>query len=429
MADASAPIVRITGLGKRYDIAPEDEGKGRGLARALKRVFGRDGGDRKKRMLWALRDFNLEIKAGTVTGVIGRNGAGKTTLLRVLGRITAPTEGRAEGRGRIFPMLEVGASFHADFTARENVYFNAAMFGVPRDEVRRNFDRIVEFAGIGERIDDRVRDMSSGLYVRLAFSLAVTMRPDLLLADEVLAVGDAAFQESCINRIRKEKKRGMSVLFVSHDMAAVASICDRVVWIENGRIRKIGPPAEVIASYEHDLWKGKNNQVGDVDSEVSPVRLRASRALGATGAELAQIGQEDALKIELIFETRESAVTVTPGVDIFVGPTLLTSAWAETPTLLSAPGVYSAVMDIPPWAFTAREFRFRCAVRAEPASGAACVVESAKTQSFRVYGTDRPDPDGKQHKRARAGYVAPQLQWRLRESPCDAIEPERAAEA
>lgn len=418
MSNETAPhkqtIIEITSLGKRYDIAPEGGSKREGFVRSLKHLIGNQSLQDGTRSLWALRDFNLRIQSGSVTGVIGRNGAGKTTLLRILGRITSPTEGRIEGWGRIFPMLEVGASFHPEFTARENVFFNAAMFGVPREEVRRKFDQIIEFSGIGDRIDDKVRDMSTGTYIRLAFSLAVNMRPDLLLADEVLAVGDAEFQEACLQRIRQEKERGMSVVFVSHDMAAVASICDRVVWIDNGIIRKVGATDEVIASYEHDLWQGKSGQVGDPARTSRPVNVIAARTLGKAGREVSSITQENEIHIELIFAMHCPGAVVTPGVDVFTSKTQLMSMWAEKPVRLTAPGVYSAMIKVPPWMFTARKFDYRVSLRAAPSEGDPYVDELDAKLRFRVHGIDRPDPDGKQQKRARAGYIAPQLDWRMR---------------
>lgn len=420
--DGARTIVAINGLGKRYGLARPKAARflpRRGPARAAQPDADAGSG----RAIWALHEVSLSIAAGSATGIIGRNGAGKTTLLRILGRITAPTTGRIAGRGRIFPMLEVGASFHPDFTARENIYFNAAMFGVPRDEVRRKLPELLEFADVGDRLDERVGDMSSGAYIRLAFSLAVTLKPDLLLADEVLAVGDATFQKACLERIRAEKKRGMSVLFVSHDMAAVAGICDHVVWIDNGRIRSAGAPEEIIASYEHDLWRSKSRQVGDAANLEQPLRLLAARAVGDAGRELGAIAQADAFNIELILESHRANTVVTPGVDIFSGAVLLASASASQPSTLAAPGIYSASMAIPQWTFAAREIRFRPYLRVEPAKGAAYIAELGEMLSVKVRESEKPDPDGKQRKRARAGYIAPQLEWRMRGA--GAVDPAR----
>lgn len=413
MEEKRRPVVDISGLGKRYELGSAVSRRGDDLFSALQRLWGRDSDRRSSRELWALRNFSMRVDSGTVTGIIGRNGAGKTTLLRILGRITAPTEGRINGRGRIFPMLEVGASFHPDFTARENILFNAAMFDVPREEVRRKLGEILDFAGVGDCLDDRISDMSSGSYIRLAFSFAVTMQPDLLLADEVLAVGDADFQESCIQRIRAERKRGMSVLFVSHDMAAVASICDRVAWIDNGGLRKLGAPEDVIASYEHDLWRSRARQVGDAIEGARPIRLLAARTLGVTGHEVGSIAQADAFKIELIIESHCASAAITPGVDFFAGSTLLMSAWAREPFAIGASGVFSGVMEAPPWTFTAQDIRYRPLLHVNPAGGEPYVAEFNDIQMLRVRETDRPDPDGKQHKRARAGYIAPNLPWRM----------------
>lgn len=409
MAEAAAngkgrTIAAIERLGKRYGLT----------RRRQAQTDGRDAGADSGRVIWALRDVSLSVDAGSVTGIIGRNGAGKTTLLRILGRITAPTVGRVRGYGRIFPMLEVGASFHPDFTARENIFFNAAMFGVPRDEVRRKLPEILDFADVGDRLDARIGDMSSGAYIRLAFSLAIMLKPDLLLADEVLAVGDATFQKTCLDRIRVEKRRGMSVLFVSHDMAAVAEICDSVVWLDNGEIRSKGAPEEIIASYEHDLWRSRSRQVGDAANSEQPLHLLAARTVGAAGMEVAAVAQADAFSIELIFETHRANTMVTPGVDIFSGPVLLANAPANTSSELAAPGVYSAAIEIPKWTFAAREFRFRPYLRVEPAKGAAYIAELGEMISIKIRESERPDPDGKQAKRARAGYVAPQLEWRMR---------------
>lgn len=406
-------IVAIDGLGKRYGLARRKLA-GFPLQRGSARAARPDADADSSRVIWALRDVSLRIAAGSATGIIGRNGAGKTTLLKILGRITAPTAGRISGRGRIFPMLEVGASFHPDFTARENIFFNAAMFGVSRDEVRRKLPEILEFADVGARLDERVGDMSTGAYIRLAFSLAVTLKPDLLLADEVLAVGDATFQKACLERIRAEKKRGMSVLFVSHDMAAVAEICDRVVWIDNGRIRSAGAPEEIIASYEHDLWRSKSRQVGDAANLEQPLRLLAARAVGDAGRELGAIAQADAFNIELILESHHEDTLVTPGVDIFSGSVLLASASAHQPSALAAPGIYSASMAIPRWTFAAREIRFRPYLRVEPPKGASYIAELSEMISIKIRESERPDPDGRQRKRARAGFVAPQLEWRMR---------------
>ncbi len=199
--------------------------------------------------IWALRDVSFDVSSGDVVGILGRNGAGKSTLLKVLTRITEPTEGRALIRGRVGSLLEVGTGFHPELTGRDNVFLNGAILGMPRAEIKRKFDAIVEFAGVERFIDTPVKRYSSGMYVRLAFAVAAHLEPDILMVDEVLAVGDAAFQKKCLGKISEVTREGRTVLFVSHNMAAIRDICPRAVWLENGRLEQVGPSGEVIDSY------------------------------------------------------------------------------------------------------------------------------------------------------------------------------------
>lgn len=198
---------------------------------------------------WAIRDIALEIKQGDVVGLIGRNGAGKSTLLRVLSRITEPTEGRAEIRGRVGSLLEVGTGFHPELTGRENIYLNGAILGMGREEVRRKFDAIVDFSGVGIFLDTPVKRFSSGMQVRLAFAVAAHLEPEILIIDEVLAVGDAEFQRRCLGKMGEATKSGRTVLFVSHNMASIQSLCTRGIWIDQGRIAYQGGINDTIQAY------------------------------------------------------------------------------------------------------------------------------------------------------------------------------------
>ena len=198
---------------------------------------------------WAIRDINLEIKQGDVVGLIGRNGAGKSTLLRVLSRITEPTEGRAEIRGRVGSLLEVGTGFHPELTGRENIYLNGAVLGMGREEVRSKFDAIVDFSGVGIFLDTPVKRYSSGMQVRLAFAVAAHLEPEILIVDEVLAVGDAEFQRRCLGKMREATQSGRTVLFVSHNMASIQSLCTRGIWLDEGRITYQGDINDTIQAY------------------------------------------------------------------------------------------------------------------------------------------------------------------------------------
>jgi lipopolysaccharide transport system ATP-binding protein len=200
--------------------------------------------------IWALKDVSFEIKRGEVVGIIGSNGAGKTTLLKILSRITEPSEGYAEIYGRVGSLLEVGTGFHPELTGRENIYLNGAILGMKKAEIDLKFDEVVAFAEIEKFIDTPVKHYSSGMYVRLAFAVAAHLDPEILLVDEVLAVGDATFQRKCLGKMEAAVKEGRTVLFVSHNMAAIDKLCQKAVWIDKSWLRMSGPTVEVISAYE-----------------------------------------------------------------------------------------------------------------------------------------------------------------------------------
>lgn len=215
---------------------------------------------------WALKDVSFEVSPGEVVGIIGRNGAGKSTLLKILSRITEPTEGRAEIRGRIGSLLEVGTGFHPELTGRENIYLNGAILGMNRSEIESRFDRIVAFAEIERFIDTPVKHFSSGMYVRLAFAVAAHLEPEILLVDEVLAVGDAAFQKKCMGKMGDVAGEGRTVVFVSHNMGAIVSLCGRCLLIQDGTLVKDGDVNDVVSHYQSTLYSSTDD-VSDL-SEV-----------------------------------------------------------------------------------------------------------------------------------------------------------------
>jgi lipopolysaccharide transport system ATP-binding protein len=202
---------------------------------------------------WALKDVSFQIKQGEVVGIIGSNGAGKSTLLKILSRITVPSEGRIRIDGRIASLLEVGTGFHQELTGRENIFLNGAILGMTRAEIIRKFDEIVEFSGIEEFLDTPVKRYSSGMYVRLAFAVAAHLEPEILIVDEVLAVGDAAFQKKCLGKMGSFARSGRTVLFVSHNMEAIRTLCQRGIWLKDGRLHKDGKVDEIVEDYFNSI--------------------------------------------------------------------------------------------------------------------------------------------------------------------------------
>ena len=200
--------------------------------------------------MWALRDVSFQVRQGEALGIVGHNGAGKTTILKILSSITTPTAGEITVRGRMAALVEVGSGFHPELTGRENIHLHGAMLGMRRSEIRQKLDSIIEFSGVGQYIDVPVKRYSSGMYVRLGFSIAAHLNPDILLLDEVLAVGDAAFQAKCLDRLSELRRTGRTVVFISHDLAAVYRLCDRAILMSHGRVVAEGPPRQVIDEYQ-----------------------------------------------------------------------------------------------------------------------------------------------------------------------------------
>jgi homopolymeric O-antigen transport system ATP-binding protein len=248
-----ATVIAAEGVAKQYRLGQYQAAYGtlrESLAHAGRRLRGREHRAETEEV-WALRDVTFEVQQGEVLGIIGRNGAGKSTLLKVLTRITSPTLGRVEIRGRVGSLLEVGTGFHPELTGRENIYLNGAILGMKRREIAERFDAIVDFSGVERFMDTPVKRYSSGMYVRLAFAVAAHLEPEILLVDEVLAVGDAEFQRRCLGRMEELGSSGRTVIFVSHQLPAVAQLCDRAIQINGGSVVADGRPAEVIANYLH----------------------------------------------------------------------------------------------------------------------------------------------------------------------------------
>ena len=272
-------------------------------------------------IVWALNDISFDVQRGEVIGIIGHNGAGKSTILKILSRITFPTNGRVVIKGRVGSLLEVGTGFHPELTGRENVYLNGTILGMSRTEVNRKFDEIVEFSGVAKFIDTPVKRYSSGMSVRLAFSVAAHLDPEILLVDEVLSVGDAGFQSKCIGKMQDVASQGRTVIFVSHVMQAIRNLCDRTIHIDQGRIVNDGPTQQVVRNYltgdsENQLservWGDRNTQPGN-----SGFRLLGLRILDSDSNTAQAFRTSESIRIQIEFELDKLIHEIGVGYDLF----------------------------------------------------------------------------------------------------------------
>lgn len=261
-------VIRVENLGKKYIIGNNHQGSYTSLrdviTNKVKSVFSKQKEENNFTEFWALKDVNFDIQQGDRVGIIGRNGAGKSTLLKVLSRITEPTTGNIAIKGRVASLLEVGTGFHPELSGRENIFLNGAILGMGRKEIKSKFDEIVDFSEIEQFLDTPVKRYSSGMYVRLAFAVAAHLEPEILIVDEVLAVGDSKFQKKCLGKMGEVSSQGRTILFVSHNTTFVRSLCNKGIWLDKGQVRQTGSTAEVINSYLSSM----HDQVFDENSEL-----------------------------------------------------------------------------------------------------------------------------------------------------------------
>ncbi len=360
-------VIRAEGLGKKYRIGHEAE---RERYVALRDVFARSAkhfwrktadmalgralvlGDSFEEF-WALKDVSFEVKRGEVLGIIGRNGAGKSTLLKILSRITEPSEGRVAIKGRVASLLEVGTGFHPELTGRENIYLNGAILGMTRAEIKKKFDEIVAFAEVERFLDTPVKRYSSGMYVRLAFAVAAHLEPEILLVDEVLAVGDAEFQKKCLGKMDEVSRReGRTVLFVSHNMGVVTSLCPAAMWLDGGSIREFGMAREVINGYL-SCRKYEGERVVQLTNIARPLWLQDNRLRLRSFEWLCDLplrhGERIGARIRFGTRAPVSAVSVGIGFSTFGGTRLLTyeTDLQDDPRPdLRQPGEYTVEVEI-----------------------------------------------------------------------------------
>jgi lipopolysaccharide transport system ATP-binding protein len=296
------PIIKVENLSKQYRLGaggtPQMTFR-ETLMQAAKSPlakFRKSEEEKEARHFWALKDIDFEIYPGEVVGIIGRNGAGKSTLLKILSRITEPTTGKIELYGRVGSLLEVGTGFHPELTGRENIFLNGAILGMRQSEIARKFDEIVDFAEVEKFIDTPVKYYSSGMYTRLAFAVAANLEPEILIVDEVLAVGDAEFQKKCLGKMKDVSEHGRTVLFVSHQMSAVAQLCSRGIMLKGGRVDFQGKSQDVIEAYLNSSNKDSNYFAEETDN---PTQILSAELLDEYGNSSAEFGQDEEITLKL----------------------------------------------------------------------------------------------------------------------------------
>lgn len=270
-ADARDIAVTVESVSKRFRLANERR-------TSLKELFVR--GRSSYHDFWALRDVDLQVERGTTYGLIGHNGSGKSTLLKLMAGIHRPTSGSVQHAGRVSALLELGAGFHPELSGRDNIYLNGSILGMPKKKIDEAFDRILEFAGLGDFIDSPVKVYSSGMYARLGFSIAVHLDPEILIVDEILAVGDEDFQRRCFDYLAELRSRGVTIIFVSHSLALVQTMCDRVAWLDHGRLVAEGPAIEVVDAYVRDVNKRESTRLERAHTVTPDAGLDTSNRKG-----------------------------------------------------------------------------------------------------------------------------------------------------
>jgi len=325
-------VIRAEGLGKKYVIGHEAQHERYlalrdVIARGARNAWRMAADMAKGRVVvpgdeveefWALKDVSFEVKRGEVLGIVGRNGAGKSTLLKILSRITEPTEGRVTIKGRVASLLEVGTGFHPELTGRENIYLNGAILGMTRAEIKRKFDEIVAFAEIEKFLDTPVKRYSSGMYVRLAFAVAAHLEPEILIVDEVLAVGDAEFQKKCLGKMSEVAMGGRTILFVSHNMAAVQNLCRRTIVLDSGKVVNDASPAAAIPSYLAQAIFYSNDLANRPRPGWARQWIRGARLLDSGGVERNSFALGEEITVEMSFAASAATALPVPGMGVVI---------------------------------------------------------------------------------------------------------------
>jgi lipopolysaccharide transport system ATP-binding protein len=415
-----AHIISVSGLSKRYTLRhvarPRYESLREVLSERVRRLVagarsnaGRDYDEE----FWALKDVGFTLEPGDRLGIIGRNGAGKSTLLKILSRITEPTTGRIELRGRVSSLLEVGTGFHPELTGRENIFLNGTILGMTSREIRRKFDEIVAFAEVEQFLDTPAKRYSSGMYVRLAFSVAAHLEPQILVVDEVLSVGDAQFQKKCLGKMKEVTGEGRTVLFVSHNMTTVTSLCNRCLLLERGRVKALGDPADVTGRYlaSDEERSGSTLRYASIDKRPGSnvARLVEARLVDRAGNTVEHVRRDQQIGAEMTFEVLAPGSRLVPNIHVFTqGQYAFVSSPRQDREL--ALGTYRSTMWIPPRLLNEGLYVLGIAL----SSMSPVVVHFFEQEAlhFTVV-DDLRDPHRNDYTQAVPGPVRPQLEWHL----------------
>jgi len=415
--------IEIRDIGKRYRIGVADRSDTlrdvitNGTAKLGRALSGKRSPHLTSQYVWALRHVSFDVKKGTALGIIGRNGAGKSTLLKILSRVTDPTEGQGELRGRVGSLLEVGTGFHAELSGRENIYLNGAILGMTKKEIDNRFDQIVDFSEIGQYIDTPVKRYSSGMYLRLAFAVAAHLEPEILVVDEVLAVGDADFQRKCLGKMSDVAGEGRTVLFVSHNMSAIQRLTQECLVLDKGQVLMRGPSEQAVDFY---LNRGLSKlgerfwEADEVPLNAKPFQPLAIRVLDKEGTVSDSVRSVDPITIEIEYRLEEAATGLRVGYYLFTtrGEPVFTSFDTDASESFSQypvrqAGTWRSRCVIP--AHTLNEGRFVLGINAS-SYGIRRYFQDDQALSFSVdasggAGTHWPEP--------RPGSVRPVLDWQI----------------
>ncbi len=407
----SQPAIQVEGLSKKYRLGQTRTLRQR-LASMLRATNTEQADSLQSGTFWALRDVSFSLQPGRVLGVVGHNGAGKSTLLKLLSRITDPTSGSAAIRGRVASLLEVGTGFHPELTGRENIFLNGAILGLKQNEIKRHFERIVDFAEVGRFLDTPVKRYSSGMYVRLAFAIAAHLEPEVLIVDEVLAVGDASFQRKCLGKMGDVARGGRTVVFVSHNMAAVRNLCHEAILLNSGCIERHGNTDEVIDAYLNRMFAGSSDD-GEIGWDLpdapggEEVRLLRVRAIDEAGSPRGVFDLSEDIRVEMTYRVLKPLEDMRWVIKVICddGSIALATTDHTQREPGTKPGVYCSTCIIPRKLLNAGRYSLRIN------AGCPGIKEYVPGQSFIRFQTTRSTDHGSYYAEKWPGAVAPSLEW------------------